>query len=202
MSPPSTRTPPQQAASVAAPPRRGSAASRHPEGHAARAMPGWFDHPVMSLLLAVLWLLMQQSLAPAHLVSAAVLGLVMPRLVHGFLGRAARPGALGMALRLTGIVLWDIVVSNLTVARLVLDPSARPQPAWVPVPLDLRHPTGVTLFAAIITTTPGTVSCVVDDDRGEILVHALDCDDPAAAAEQMKARYEAPLRVIFEGGPA
>jgi multisubunit Na+/H+ antiporter MnhE subunit len=31
-------------------------------------------------------------------------------------------------------VLWDIVVSNLTVARLVLDPRAAPQPAWVPVP--------------------------------------------------------------------
>ena len=99
-------------------------------------------------------------------------------------------------------MLWDIVVSNLTVARLVLDPSARPQPAWVPVPLDLRHPTGITLFATIITTTPGTVSCVVDDERGQILVHALDCSDAAAMAEDIRLRYEAPLLTIFGLAPA
>jgi multicomponent K+:H+ antiporter subunit E len=156
----------------------------------------------MSLLLAVLWLLMQQSLAPAHLLSALALGLVVPRLVHGFLGRAARPRALVLALRFAGVVLWDIVVSNLTVARLVLGPSSRPRPAWVPIRLDLRHPTGITLLATIITTTPGTVSCVVDDEGGQILVHALDCDDPQAAAAEMKARYEAPLRAIFDGESA
>jgi multicomponent K+:H+ antiporter subunit E len=100
--------------------------------------------------------------------------------------------------RLTGIVLWDIVVSNLTVARIVLDPVSSPRPAWVPVKLDTTHPTAITLFATIITTTPGTVSCVVDEARGEILVHALDCDDPASAAEQMKQRYERLLMEIFE----
>lgn len=181
------------------PPSAGQASSSSrsatDQAHARR---GWFDHPVLSLLLFLLWLLMQQSVAPAHLLSGAVLGLWVPRLVHGFLGPAARPRALGLALRFSLIVVWDIVVSNLAVARLVLDPSARPRPAWVPVPLDLRHPTGITLLATIITTTPGTVSCVVDDERGEILVHALDCDDPAAAAAQMKARYEVPLRAIFD----
>jgi multicomponent K+:H+ antiporter subunit E len=75
---------------------------------------------------------------------------------------------------------------------------ARPRPAWVPVKLDTTHPTAITLFATIITTTPGTVSCVVDERRGEILVHALDCDDVAAAAAQMKARYERALMEIFE----
>jgi multicomponent K+:H+ antiporter subunit E len=57
------------------------------------------------------------------------------------------------------------------------------------------------LFASIITMTPGTVSCVVDDEGWEILVHALDCDDAQAMAQQMKQRYEGPLREIFEGEP-
>jgi multicomponent K+:H+ antiporter subunit E len=159
--------------------------------------PGWFAHPVLSLLLAAAWLLMRQSLAPGDLVWAAVLGLVIPRLVHRFLGDAVRPRAWAVALRLTGIVLYDIVMSNIAVAKLVLNPASRPQPAWVPIALDTRHPTAITLFATIITTTPGTVSCVVDEQRGQILVHALDCDDVAAAAAQMKERYEQPLREIF-----
>jgi multicomponent K+:H+ antiporter subunit E len=105
---------------------------------------------------------------------------------------------MGRVLRFTALVLWDIVVANMAVARIVLDPRARPQPAWVPVPLVLRDPTAISLLATIITTTPGTVSCVIDDQRGEILVHALDCSDPAAMAAQIKQRYETPLQEIFE----
>lgn len=158
----------------------------------------WFAHPVLSLLLVVAWLLLQQSGSVANLITAMVLGLVVPRLVHGFLGAGVVPRSWTAALRFTFIVLWDIVVSNITVARLVLSPIARARPAWVVVPLTLRDPTAITLFATVITTTPGTVSCVVDEQRHFILVHALDCDDPVAMAAQMKERYEQPLREIFE----
>ncbi|WP_119353793.1 Na+/H+ antiporter subunit E [Azohydromonas sediminis] len=158
---------------------------------------GWLAHPALSVLLAVVWLLLRQSVEPADLIAAVVLGLVVPRLTHRFLGPASNPRALGTALRFTFVVLWDIVVSNVTVARIVLNPASAPKPAWVPVPLDTQHPTAITLLATIITTTPGTVSCVVDDAHGQILVHALDCDDPAEMAAQIKQRYERPLMEIF-----
>ncbi|HEY9239885.1 MAG TPA: Na+/H+ antiporter subunit E, partial [Burkholderiaceae bacterium] len=74
---------------------------------------------------------------------------------------------------------------------------AAPRPAWVRVPLVLDDPVAITLLATIITTTPGTVSCVVDEGRREIVVHALDCDDAAAMAAQIKQRYEAPLKEIL-----
>lgn len=178
---------------MTAPHRQGEAPGREAVGP-----PRWFAHPALSVLLALVWLLLRQSVAPADLIAAAVLGLVVPRLAHGFLGPALVPRRAGLALRFVFVVLWDIVVSNIAVARLVLLPSARPQPAWVRVPLELRHPGAITLLATIITTTPGTVSCVVDEQAHEILVHALDCADPQAAAQQIKQRYETPLREIFE----
>ena len=166
------------------------------------ARTGWrglLPHAVLSAALAAVWSLLQQSVAPAHLLSGAVLAVLVPLLASGFLGPAARPYTWVEAVRLSGIVLWDIVVSNVVVARIVLDPTSRPRPAWVRVPLHTRHPTAATLLAAIITTTPGTVSCVVDDERWEILVHALDLDDPQSLVEQIHTRYEAPLQRIFEG---
>lgn len=162
-----------------------------------RHRPGWFYHPVLSLLLAAAWLSLQQSLAPAQCLTAVVLALGVPRLVHGFIGEGTRPRRPFLMLRFLGLVLWDIIVSNVVVARLVLLPGARPQPAWVTVPLELRHPTAVVLLATVITTTPGTVSCIVDEERHLILVHALDCDDPAAMAAQIKHRYERPLLEIL-----
>lgn len=157
----------------------------------------WFAHPVLSLLVAATWLLLQESLAVPQILTATVLGLVVPRLAHGFIGPGARPRKPMVALRLIGIVVWDIVLSNIAVARLVLSPGARPQPAWVRVSLDIRHPNAIVLLASIITITPGTVSCIVDEERGEILVHALDCADPADMAQQIKQRYEGPLKEIL-----
>lgn len=159
-------------------------------------MQGWLAHPWLSTLLALTWLLLQHSVEPVHLLSAALIGLILPRLLRHFLPQAAsirvRP-----AMRLLRYVLWDILVSNITVARLVLGSNARLHPAWVPVPLALTHPTAISLFASIITTTPGTVSCTIDEARRVILVHALDCNDPVQMAADMKDRYEVLLLAIF-----
>ena len=160
----------------------------------------WFAHPVLTLILALSWLLLQHSLALVHVLSALLIGGLLPRLLSGFLPPATpvrwRPAA---ALLLK--VLWDIIQSNITVARQVLGPMDALQPAWVPVPLALTHPTAISLLAAIITTTPGTVSCHIDEGRREILVHALNCTDPVQMALDIKAQYEALLLAIFESQP-
>ncbi|MDQ7744021.1 Na+/H+ antiporter subunit E [Hydrogenophaga pseudoflava] len=157
---------------------------------------GWFAHPVLSLLLAACWLALSRSLEPAHLLSAALLGLVVARLMSGLLP-AGSPIRWSAAVRLTFVVTWDIVVSNITVARLVLGPMSRPQPAWLRVPLACDHHRVNALFASIITMTPGTVSAVVDEAARCIWVHALNCDDAAGMVADMKARYEAPLMAVF-----
>ena len=38
----------------------------------------------------------------------------------------------------------------------------------------------------------------VADDRRHLLIHAFDVEDEAALVADIKKRYEAPLRVIFE----
>ncbi|OGB03094.1 MAG: pesticidal protein Cry1Ba [Burkholderiales bacterium RIFCSPLOWO2_12_FULL_64_99] len=153
--------------------------------------------PVLSVLLALAWLTLQQSLDLGNVLTACVLGWGLPRLLGGFLGPAAQPRSVARALRLGLSVLWDIIVSNITVARLVLNPRSVPHPAWVKVPLTLTQPTAQALLASIITMTPGTVSAIVDEEGGCIWVHALDCDDPAAVATDIDRRYQQPLMEIL-----
>ncbi len=158
--------------------------------------PRWLPRPGLSAVLAASWLLLQHTLAPFHLIAAVLIGLAIPLLLRDFLPAAKRLRWVP-ALKLIAIVLWDIVVSNVVVARLVLGPMSRPQPAWVTVPLDLKDPMGVWLLASIITTTPGTVSCSVDEERRRILVHALNTQDPRQTALDIKSRYERRLMEIF-----
>lgn len=171
--------------------------------HSSSPRAGWLAHPVLSLLLAVSWLALSRSLAPVHLLSAILIALIVPRMLAPFLS-GGRPIAWPAAIRLTLVVLWDIVISNITVARLVLGPMSKPQPAWLEVPLASDHPRLNALFASIITTTPGTVSAVIDEERKVIWVHALNCEDPAGMVADMKSRYEAALLKVFRidtGGP-
>ena len=161
------------------------------------ASSGWFRHPVLSILLGVSWLALSHSVEPVHLLSAVLIGLIVPRLLRPFLANAS--GLYWPAIpRLVGIVIWDIIVSNVVVAKLVLGPLANMAPGWIPVPLASDHHRVNALFASIITTTPGTVSAVIDEEARVIWVHALNCDDVAAMAADMKSRYEAPLLAIFK----
>ena len=105
-----------------------------------KTRPSWFAHPWLSLLLGLSWLLLQHSLSLLHLLSAVAIGLVVPRLLHGFLPSTGRLRMVP-ALRLLAVVLWDIVLSNITVARLVLGSPSRLRPAWVPVPCASMYPT-------------------------------------------------------------
>jgi multicomponent K+:H+ antiporter subunit E len=154
-------------------------------------------YPLASAAVFVLWLLLNNTLAPAHVVLAGVLAIALPLAARPLLDEPTRVRAPGAALRLLLVVLKDIVTSNIVVATLVLGPLGRIRPGFIRVPLDVRHPYGVSLLASIITMTPGTVSAQIDEDRREILVHVLNLDDPAALVAAIKARYEAPLLEIF-----
>lgn len=157
----------------------------------------WLAHPAMSVVIAASWLLLQGSLEPAHLLWAAILGVLLPWAVQDFLGPGRPLAGAGVAIRLVAVVVWDILVANIAVARVVLHPGITPQPVWVRVPYTLTDARGIVLLATIITTTPGTVSCVVDEARREILVHALNADDPDAVVAEILHRYERPLKEIF-----
>jgi multicomponent K+:H+ antiporter subunit E len=129
-------------------------------------------------------------------VSGPLLAVLVPMLLNRALEDPVRIRRPGVALRLAGVVLWDIIDAHLAVARRVLG-RARLRPGFIEVPVDLAHPDAIALFASIIAITPGTVVADIDDARTRILVHVLDLDDPGQLVAEMKRRYERPLKEIF-----
>lgn len=169
--------------------------------HHPQAVPGWqtvwFPHPFLSAVLAISWLLLAHSVAFGHILIAVVLGVSIPKTVQFFIA-PAQPVDWLAAAKLLFVVLWDILVSNVVVAKLVLGPLDHLHPKWIRVPLACNHPNVNTLLALIITTTPGTVSAGLDDERGDILVHSLNAEDEAAVIHDIKTRYEQPLMKIYK----
>jgi multicomponent K+:H+ antiporter subunit E len=155
--------------------------------------------PLLSGLLVVSWLMLNESASVGHLLLAVLLAVAIPWWTNRF--RADHTAVLRkpeLALRFALRVLVDIVVSNIDVARRVLGPEAVLQSRWLWVPLDVRSPAGHrAVLAGMVTLTPGTLSSEFSPDRRFLLVHALHCTDEAEAVAEIKARYEAPLLEIL-----
>lgn len=87
-------------------------------------------------------------------------------------------------------LLRQIVVANIQIARVVLDPRLPIEPATVRVPARVSSDAEITLLANSITATPGTVTVhSPENGRGEFVIHAL--VDPAgvpAAVRDMEDR--------------
>ena len=158
-----------------------------------------FPHPFLTLTLIVLWFLLVNELKLGSLVLAAVFGTVIPLLTTAWW--PDRP-KVKHPLRLASyslLVLWDVIVANFQVARIVLFmPRAKIQSAWITVPLDLTSPEAISLLAGTITMTPGTLTADMSACGRALLVHALHAPDPDATRDDIKARYESRLQRIFE----
>ncbi|ARS49853.1 MULTISPECIES: Na+/H+ antiporter subunit E [Pseudomonadaceae] len=161
-------------------------------------MKRFFPHPRMMLVLAVLWLLLVNTLNLGHVLLGLFLGWAIVNLCSDFLlhvPRVRKP--LGLVLFI-GKVFYDIVVANLQVVRLVLGPKSRLQPAFVEVPVEIDNEFVLSALACIISLTPGTVSANISSDHRTLLLHGLDVPDRDELVATVKSRYEAPLLEIFE----
>lgn len=163
-----------------------------------RAFNWLFPHPLMTLLLAVVWTLLQNDVSAGMAVFGLILGVIIPRMTAAWWPdrpQGFRP--VKMAAYVV-MVLWDIIVANVQVAWIVLTrPNSKLRPAWVVIPLDLRNPEAITILAGTITLTPGTVSADMSNTGHCLLIHALDAPDPDAVRDGIKQRYEARLKEIF-----
>lgn len=158
-----------------------------------------FPHPILSLLLAVVWVLLVNTLTLNAVVFGAILGLVLPLMTRAYWPDAPRLRNPRMIVEYLLVVLWDIVVANVQVAMIILFKRREDlRPAWICVPLELRTPEAITVLAGTITMTPGTVSSDLAADGHSILVHCLHAPDPDAIRAQIKSRYERRLKEIFE----
>jgi multicomponent K+:H+ antiporter subunit E len=157
----------------------------------------WFPSIPLTVTIIAFWLVMNDAFNPAHLAFGLLLGWVIPLFATRLDREFARIGKLRGVPRLVAHVLWDILVSNITVARQVLGREARIHPGFVWYPLDIRNIHGIAALSSIITLTPGTVTAMLSGDRKFLLIHVFNLDDRDALVAAIKERYERPLMEIF-----
>lgn len=136
---------------------------------------------VRILIFTVIWAALQGHFDIANLltgavISAIILGISRPLFAddQGRSSKRVRP--LRRAWRFTALVfvfLWELALSALNVASIVLQPTLDVHPGILAYPLDVRTDREIAVLANLITLTPGTLSLDVSEDESTLYVHAI-----------------------------
>ncbi|MGA0543176.1 Na+/H+ antiporter subunit E [Neotabrizicola sp. VNH66] len=155
-------------------------------------------HPLLSLSLLFIWLLLN-AFSLGHLLLGAAIALVAGwafGAVEPQRMRVRNPAAM---VRLVAMVTADIVRSNVAVAGLILTNGrhGRRRSDFLRIELRLRDPAALAVLAIILTATPGTAWLEFDPDTGILLLHVFDLKDTDEWQVLIRDRYEAQLLEIF-----
>lgn len=156
-------------------------------------------HPVLSLLLLLMWLLLTRF-SLGHLVLGSIIGLAAGWTLSGLHPQGPRLRRWDLIAKLATTVTYDIIRSNIAVACLIATGGRKGQrrSEFIEIPLDLRSQGALALLAIILTATPGTAWLEYTPATGTLLLHVFDVVDEATWRDLIKNRYETLLLEIFE----
>lgn len=161
-------------------------------------MKRWLPTPLMSATLWLLWLMLNQSLAPAHILLGALIAVAVPLLVAPLRPTPVRVSKPLTAIRLTFYSLIEILRSCFNVCMLILFSKKKLNSRFIRVPLDLRDPHGLAVLACIINSTPGTVWVEIVPGSHDLALHVFDLHSTEWWINMIKTKLERPLIEIFE----
>lgn len=156
-----------------------------------------FPYPLLWTFLVAFWLLLNQSLEPGQWLLAIVLATLCCWAVANLQPPKSRLRNLPAIFKLLGLVLIDVLRSNLSVFLLVLR-GGDLRSKIVTVPLELRDPNGLAVLSTIVTAVPGSAWLSYDSGASTAQIHILDVDDDVAWVATIKRQYESLLLEIFE----
>jgi len=97
-------------------------------------------------------------------------------------------------LKLIAFYAWEVVKSNLTVARDVLGSPARIRPGLVTVRTEELTDLQAFTLANLVTMTPGTLSIEISPAKRELLIHTLYAQNPEKLQMQIAQQLERRVR--------
>ena len=155
-------------------------------------------YPLLSLSLLLMWMTLN-SFSVGHLILGSIIAVLASWSMAALRPHKPRIHSWHLIPQLVGIVLYDIVRSNIAVVWIIL--AGRPdnhRSAFMTVHLDLKDPTALAILSVIVTSTPGTAWIEHNSNNGTLLMHILDLVDEADWTDLVKNRYERLLMEIFE----
>lgn len=162
-------------------------------------MSRYLPHPILTAALVLMWMILT-AFSLGHLILGSAIACVAGWVVSRLRPKKVEIKNWRAVVKLAAIVGYDILKSNIQVARIIIsgpnDPSRHP--GFIELKLRIRDRNALALLAIIITSTPGTAWIEHDPEEGTLLMHILDLREGEDWQAIIRDRYEGLLLEIFE----
>jgi multicomponent Na+:H+ antiporter subunit E len=153
------------------------------------------------VVLLLIWILLNGSLAPDSLAVGAGISLLIALFSRrGMTFLSDFHFSSKAALATVGYFLYffqELVKANIRLAKIVLSPSLPINPGFVKVRTRLKSRMGRLALANTITLTPGTLTVEMKDDWLYVHWITMDASDIDGATEQIVSGFERYLEVMY-----
>src|SRR5690625_628345 len=129
---------------------------------------------LINVLIAVIWMFMQSSYVIGSFIFGYMIGVFVLFILRLFLVFDFYLRRVWAIIKLIMLFIVELTKANIDVMKVVLRPKANHKSGIVAVQTKLDSNVEITLLAALISLTPGTVSMDFSDDSKTIYIHALD----------------------------
>lgn len=152
---------------------------------------------LINVLLALSWAAVSGSFGAVNIVFGFLLGAAALYVIREQVGSVGYFSRLWRIASLAMLFLYELVLSSVRVAILVLSPRMNLKPGIFAYELKVDRDAEITLLANLITLTPGTLAVDVSADRKRLYIHALDCSDPDATRRDIAIGFERKIMEAF-----
>ena len=152
---------------------------------------------LVNVLLALTWAAVTGSFTFLNLAFGFVLAMGTLSLIREQVGSVGYFSRARRVISLFLLFIYELILSAVRVAILVLTPKMDLKPGIFAYPLKVDRDFEITLLANLITLTPGTLSVDVSDDRRTLYVHAIDASDPEQARRDIAEGFERKIMEAF-----
>lgn len=150
---------------------------------------------LLNIGLAIIWMLLRNDFSPVEFFIGYVVGIALLFVLRRFLHFDFYFRRVIAIIKLLLLFLWELILANIDVIKIVLSPKLNIQPGIVAVPTKLKTDWEVTLLASLISLTPGTLSMYFSEDGKTIYVHSIHVPDKDEMIKQIHNTFE---RAILE----
>jgi len=152
---------------------------------------------LFNLLLAISWMLLTGELNAETFLEGIIIGFVILWVSRKALGGSKYFSKIPVAIKFILYFIKELIKANLIVAYDIITPKDYMKPGIVAVPLDVQSDLEITLFANLITLTPGTLSLDVSVDKKTLYVHGLYVNDAESFRKELKEGLEKRLLEVL-----
>ncbi|MCZ8535205.1 Na+/H+ antiporter subunit E [Psychrobacillus psychrodurans] len=145
---------------------------------------------LLNVLIALTWMFLSVSFKPTTFIVGYLLGLLMLFMLRKSFSSRFYMDRVWAVIKLASLFLKELVMSNFSVLKLIVQPSMPIRPAIFAMTTVLEQDWEITLLSSLITLTPGTVVIDISDDNKTLFIHSIDFEDIDEAVDSIRNTFE------------